>query len=198
MEDPLESGLAKRVNAQSKQIEGLQGTLRELQDRLRLLERLNKPTRTKKEVISWLSETVPRGPSYLDTIRLFAVRDNLLLILERQGLGPAMMSLWTRAFARDDPGCPLRSFNISPLNLYGFNGKEWEKVTPEGFRTLRQASEQWFLRAIRAEHVDGSGAATQLLQKVLNASSDTSKLRPRLVNYLRRSLKAVKIYEFEP
>lgn len=198
--EPMEPmmALAHRIQNQNTIIEDLQETVRELTSRLRILEKLSKPTKMRREVVPWLQETVRPPNSYLSVVRNHAERDNLLLTLQRQGLSAATMALWTKVFRLDDPDCPLRSFNISPLNLYGYDGKEWKKVGPDEFRLLRQASEKWFMRAIRAEYPEGSEGATQLLDKVLNAASDASKLRTRLANYLRRSLKEIKVYEFEP
>ena len=205
MDGPIDLGcsdpcvaLANRVQQQNNMIEELQETVRELTSRLRILEKLSKPTKMRREVLPWLQETVRPAHSYLTLIRQHAERDNLLLTLQRQGLSAATMALWTKVYRLDDPDCPLRSFNISLLNLYGYDGNEWKKIGPDEFRLLRQASEKWFMRAIKAEYPDGSEGATQLLEKVLNAAADASKLRTRLANYLRRSLKEIKVYEFEP
>jgi hypothetical protein len=178
-------------------MQALQEDVRELQNRIRLLERLVQPTKVRRGLLEWLRETKP-PVSYLDTIRRQADRGNLLLVLQQQGLPAAMMALWTKVYQPDDPDCPLRTYNIAPQILYGYDGNDWVKITAIEFKTLHQVTEQWFYRAIRAEHGEGTEAATAAMQRILNSSSDTSKLRPRLSTYLRRTLKEVRIYEFEP
>ena len=177
--------------------ESLLERVKDLENRVRLMERLHTPIKIPRGILDWLSETQPSCPHYLEVIRECTDHSSLIRTLQRQGVNAATMALWTKVYVPGSPDCPLRCYDVSPHNLYAFTGT-WTKIGPREFSAIHRTTEQWFLKAIKSEFVDGSEGATQLLQKILHASSDPTKQRARLCTYLRRSLKAVKVYEFEP
>jgi len=181
------------------EFERLQTEFRALKMRVALLERLTSPTRTRRSVLDWLQNDNPAPRlSFTDVIRTHDPDDNLLPVLQSQGLTKAVFALCSHALQPGAPECPLRSYDLAPSTLYGYDGSAWIKIGPAELTALRRQCEQWFMRAIRAEHAPGSETGSLLLQKILTGSLDTKTLRGRLAGYLRRTLKEVRIYEFEP
>jgi len=171
--------------------------IKNLENRVRLLERMTTPTKVKKGVLTWLGETATECKPFATVIRECTMRADLLLTLKKQGLTSAIMALWTRVFVKGAADCPLRSYSLSPSTLYGFDG-EWKKMDQVSFGVLMRASEQWFIRAIMAECAEGSEVGSALFAKVIDSSADTPRLRSRLCTFLRQTLKEVRMYEFEP
>jgi hypothetical protein len=172
--------------------------LRELESRVRLLEKMTVPTKVRRGIPDWLNETYPDVPTASEVIKGCKDRGNLVTVLRTQGLGNAMMALWTKVFVPDAEDCPLRCYNTAPLNIYAIADGNWAVMGPREFELLTRVSEQWLLRAIAAEHGEKSDTAMMLREKVLNPSCDITRLRTRLGGFLRRTLREVKQYEFEP
>jgi hypothetical protein len=172
--------------------------LRELESRVRLLERLNTPTKVRRAIPEWLNENYSDVISSSDVIKGCNDRDNLISVLRTQGLNNAIMALWTKVFIPDAEDCPLRCYNVAPLNIYTIVDGKWIVMGPSEFKMLNRVSEQWMLRAIATEHGEKSDTAMMLREKVLNPTCDMTRLRTRLGAYLRRTLREVKEYVFEP
>lgn len=174
--------------------------IKDLENRVSVLEKMGVPTRVKQEILPWLAKTVIECPPYAEAIKRFttpAIRTDLLLTLKKQGLTATIMALWTYVFTKGASECPLRCFALSPSTLYGFDG-EWKKMGQHDYGMLVRASEQWIIRAIKAECTEGSEMSTMLFAKVVDSSADVSRLRTRLCKYLQQSLKNIRTYEFEP
>ena len=180
-------------------VEELQARVHQLEQQVSMLMKMAQPTKVRRGVIDWLNEQhnhIPR--SYTEAVRAKPVTGELLQTLKKQGIQCAIMALWSSIFDASDDNCPLRSYDLAPSTMYAYNGDDWVRMAPADFKRLIQVSEQWFLRAITAEHPHGGDSAEELRQKIFSSSADSSKLRTRIGNYVRRSLKSIKIYEFEP
>ena len=180
-------------------VEELQARVHQLEQQVSMLMKMAQPTKIRRGVIEWLNEhqsDIANG--YTDVVRAKPVTGELLQTLKKQGIQCAIMALWSSIFDAADAACPLRSYDLAPSTMYAFNGEDWVRMTPADFKRLIQVSEQWFLRAITAEHPRGGDSAEELRQKIFSSSADSSKLRTRIGNYVRRSLKSIKLYEFEP
>jgi hypothetical protein len=179
--------------------EKLQEKVHHLERQVNLLMKMSNPTKVKREVIDWLNEEQKGLPySYLDMIKNKAVSNGNLQALKKQGISVAIHSLWTSVFDPSSTECPLRCYDLAPTILYGYDGEKWIRMTPADFKMLVQVSEQWFLRAILAEYPNDSDTAPKLRKKIFESSTEHSKLRTKIANFVRRSLKSIKIYEFEP
>jgi hypothetical protein len=180
-------------------VQELQARVHQLEQQVSMLLKMAQPAKIRRGVIEWLNEQHHNLPhSYTDLIRAKPVCHGLLQTLQKQGIQAATMALWSGLFDASNEMCPLRCYDLAPSVLYGFDGKEWIRVTPVDFKRLVQVSEQWFLRAIKAEYPHGGDTAHNLSKKIFDSSPDNSKLRTRIANFVKRSLKSIKIYEFEP
>ena len=180
-------------------VQELQARIHQLEQQVAMLLKMTQPLKVKRGVIDWLNEEHNDLPdSYTDVIRAKPASHGLLQILQKQGVQAAIMSLWSGIFNASDAACPLRCYDLAPSIIYGFDGQKWIRMGPTDFKCLVQVSEQWFLRAIKAEYPNGGDTAEILSKKIFDASPDSSKLRTRIGNFVKRSLKSIKIYEFEP
>jgi len=173
--------------------------IKELENRVRVLENMGTPTRVRQDILPWLAQTVTECPTYVDAIKTCstpAIRASLLLTLRKQGLTATIMALWTHVFIKGAHECPLRCYEMSPSTLYGYDG-EWKKMSPRDYGMLVRASEQWLIRAIKAECPEGSEMSSLLFGKVVNSPADAPRLRTRLCKYLQQSLKSIRTYEFK-
>jgi len=190
----------KKKPSDMTEMEQVLARIKDLENRVKVLENMGTPTRVKQEILPWLEQTVTECPKFVDAIKACstpAIRASLLLTLRKLGLTAAIMALWTHVFNKGAPDCPLRCYALSPSTLYGFDGK-WKKMSPQDYGTLVRASEQWFIRAIKAECPEGSEMSSVLFGKVVDSSADAPRLRSRLCKYLKQSLKSITTYEFEP
>lgn len=190
----------KKTPSDMTDMEEALARIKDLENRVKVLEKMGTPTRVKKEILPWLAQTLTECPKYVDAIKTCstpAIRASLLLTLRKQGLTAAIMALWTHVFTKGAPECPLRCYELSPSTLYGFDG-EWKKMGIQDYGTLVRASEQWLIRAIKAECPEGSEMSSTLFGKVVNVAADAPRLRSRLCKYLKQSLKSITTYEFEP
>ena len=182
------------------EMEQVLARVKDLENRVKVLEKMGTPTRVKQEILPWLAKTVTECPPYAEAIKRCttpAIRTDLLGRLKKQGLTATIMALWTHVFTKGAAECPLRCYALSPSTLYGFDG-EWKKMGQQEYGTLVRASEQWIIRAIKAECAEGSEMSAMLFGKVVNSSADAARLRSRLCRYLQQSLKSIRTYEFEP